>query len=471
MPDMVCDICVIGAGSGGLSVAAGAARLGARVVLIEKAAMGGDCLTVGCVPSKALIAAAGVAETARRAAGFGIHLAPPEVDFGAVMAQVRAVQAAIAPHDSQSRFEGLGVTVLREAARFTGPDTLEAGTARVRFKRAVVATGSRPVVPGITGLPDLSVLTNETVFALTDLPRRLLVVGGGPVGCELGQAFRRLGSEVVLVAPHLLPHDDPALSAVIADRLTAEGIDLRTGVRAAAARGRAGAVSLSLSDGSTVEGTHILLAVGRRPTVDGLGLDAAGVRYGPQGIEVDHRLRTGNHRIFAVGDVVAGGPRFTHAAGHQASIVVRNALFRLPTRHRNDLVPHVTFTDPELAQVGLTEAAARARFGDGIRVVEVPFADNDRARCEQRTEGLLKVVANGRGRVLGAGIVGPHAGDLIAPWLIAVRDRQRLSSLASLIVPYPTFGEVTRAAAAQYYTLMLFSDRTRALVRLLLRLP
>lgn len=459
------DLCVIGAGSGGLSVAAGAAQLGAAVVLVERGAMGGDCLNVGCVPSKSLIAAAAAAHAARSGAPFGVT-ADPKVDFAAVRGHIQKVIAGIAPHDSVERFEGLGVTVLRETARFVGPNQVQAGDRAIRARRYVVATGSRPVIPPVPGLAQLDCLTNESVFDLAELPRRLLVLGGGPIGCELAQAFRRLGAEVAIVDQGpILPRDDPELAEVVRARLLAEGVELHE--RMEVVRAEPGPALVLAGRAEPVRGTHLLVAAGRRATVDGLDLQAAGIATDAKGIKVDARLRTTNARVFAIGDV-AGGPQFTHAAGYQAGIVVRNALFRLPARASTRAMPHATFTDPELAAVGLSEAQAQAQ---GIRheIVRWPFAENDRARAERATDGLVKIVAGRSGRVLGAAIVGAHAGELILPWVLAVERGLRLSALANLVAPYPTLSEVSKRAAGAYYTPRLFSDRTRWLVRLLRR--
>lgn len=473
MREIVTDVCVIGAGSGGLSVAAGAAQLGVRTVLIERGAMGGDCLNTGCVPSKALLAAAHAAQAARDAVALGVF-ATPEVDFAAVRRHVQGTIAAIAPHDSQERFEGLGVTVLREEARFTDARTVRAGNAVVRAKRFVLATGSRPLVPEVPGLSGVPFLTNESVFALEALPRHLIVLGGGPIGCELAQGFRRLGARVTLVVrARLLPREDGDLAAVVAARLRHDGVAVveHGTVERVEAAGDGVAV---VAGRHRIEGSHLLVATGRRPTVEGLGLDAAGVMVEPRGVRVDHRLRTTNPRIFAVGDV-AGQGQFTHLAGHHAARVVRAMLFRLPAGRGarggdGAAIPRVTYTDPELAQVGLSESQARAAHGDGIRVLTAPLADNDRARCEGRADGLLKVVTTRRGRVLGAGLAGAQAGDALAPWILAVDGAVPLRKLAGMVLPYPTRGEVTKRAAGAYYKESLFSPRTRAVVRFLMRL-
>jgi pyruvate/2-oxoglutarate dehydrogenase complex dihydrolipoamide dehydrogenase (E3) component len=463
------DLCVIGAGSAGLSVAAGAVQMGASVVLIEAHRMGGDCLNYGCVPSKSLIAAAAAAEAMRCGERFGIRPAAPEVDFQAVHGHVHGVIAGIAPHDSVERFEGLGVRVIRERARFTGPGELVAGGQIVRARRFVIATGSRPAVPSVPGLADLPHLTNETVFELTERPQHLLVMGGGPIGCELAQAFRRLGSEATLVdLGPILPKDDPELVAVVRQRLVAEGVILHERVRVVAVE--PGPALVIEADGARqrLEGSHLLVATGRRPNVEDLGLDAAGIACDHKGIKTDKRLRTTNARVFAIGDA-AGGLQFTHVASYHAGVVIKNALFRLPARATTAAIPWVTYTDPELAAVGLSEAEARDQ-GLAHEVLRWPFAENDRARAERATKGLIKVVASRRGKVLGATIVGAHAGELILPWVLALERRLPLSAMAGVVAPYPTLSEVSKRAAGSFFTPRLFSERTRWLVRLLAKL-
>lgn len=475
--DIKADLCIIGAGSGGLSVAAGAAQMGARVVLIEKHRMGGDCLNTGCVPSKSLLAAAHAAHAQGAGARFGIAARAPAVDFAAVSAHVQDVIASIAPHDSAERFEGLGCTVLGAEGRFVAPDCVAAGEDRIHARRFVIATGSRAFVPPIPGLDSVPYLTNETVFGLKDAPAHLIVIGGGPIGVEMAQAHRRLGCRVTLIEGlTILNRDDPELVAVVRRALAADGIEVIEGARVGAVAGNvagnvaraATAVSVTL-DGPggrrTVDGSHLLVAVGRAANVDGLGLEAAGIDYSRKGIAVDARLRTSNRRVFAIGDV-AGGPQFTHVAGYHAGIVIRNSLFRLPARADHRAVPWVTYADPELAAVGLSEAEAKAR-GIDHTVLRANFADNDRARAERATDGLLKAVVGRKGRVLGAAIVGAHAGELILPWVFAVQGKLAIGDLASVIAPYPTLSEITKRAAGSWYTPRLFSARTRRLVRFL----
>ena len=443
------DIAVIGAGSGGLSVAAAAAQFGRSVVLFEKGEMGGDCLNTGCVPSKALLAAAKQAQAMRSAAPFGIAAVEPVVDFAAVMAHVRRAIAAIAPHDSQQRFEALGVTVIRAAARFTDARTIEAAGARYTARRIVIATGSRPALPPIDGLAEVPFLTNETVFANTVLPAHLLIIGGGPIGLEMAQAHRRLGARVTVIeAGTPLAQDDPELAAVLLGQLRAEGVEILPATAVTRVSRTDGGIAIE-AGGRTVTGSHLLVAAGRKPNVEELGLAEAGIAFTARGITVDGRLRTSNRKVHAVGDVAGG--RFTHEAGYQAGIVLRNILFALPAR-ASAMIPHVTYTDPELAQAGLTEREARAAHGDGIKVLRWPFRDNDRAQAEGHPQGLVKIITTRRGRILGAGIVGPGAGEQIQPWILALERGLKISTMAGSVLPYPTRGEAGRRAAVSYFS-------------------
>lgn len=465
------DLCVIGAGSGGLSVAAVAAQMGARVVLIEKGKMGGDCLNAGCVPSKSLIAAAHAAHAVRTSGRFGVNGHEPEIDALKVRSHVRDVIAGIAPYDSVERFEGLGVTVLRAAARFTGPNEVQAAETRVRARRFVVATGSAPFVPPIPGLADVPALTNETIFDLDARPDHLIVIGGGPIGIEMAQAHRRLGAAVtVLEHGRILPKDDPDAVAVVRGRLLAEGVAIREGAKvvSAARRGNGVAVTAEI-DGVLVEiaGSHLLVAAGRRANVEGLGLEQAGIEHSPKGINVDARLRTSNRRVFAIGDV-AGGYQFTHMAAYHAGIVIRNALFRWPATVDARAVPWVTYTDPELAHVGLTAAGAESQ-GLSVSIASFDFAENDRARAERETDGFAKIVVGKRGKVLGATIVGRSAGELILPWVLAIGQGLGIGAMAGVIAPYPTLSEISKRAAGAYYAPKLFGPTTRRIVGLLQR--
>jgi pyruvate/2-oxoglutarate dehydrogenase complex dihydrolipoamide dehydrogenase (E3) component len=463
MPTLTCDLCVIGAGSGGLSVAAGAAQLGRKVVLIEKGEMGGDCLNTGCVPSKSLIAAAKRAQAVRDAAAFGVEAGSLSVDGVRVHAHIREAIDAIAPNDSQARFQSLGVTVIRAEASFVDERHAEAGGNRIRARRFVIATGSRAAVPPIAGLDQVPFFTNETIFEKDFIPPHLIVIGAGPVGMELAQAHRRLGSQVtVLEAARALPREDEGAARLVVDKLSREGVRLLENTTVESIDATESGVRLQLGSGEVLEGSHLLVATGRKPNIETLQLEKAGVRFNGKGISVDRGLRTSNPRIYAIGDV-AGGAQFTHLAGYHAALVIRSALFRLPAQVNPMLVPRVTFTDPELAHVGLTESEARAQHS-GIILAHAEFAHNDRAVTEREREGFLKVMVGRRGTILGVTIVGAHAGELILPWLMAIKEKRRLSAMAALVVPYPTLSDVSRRAASAYYAPKLFSRGARALV-------
>lgn len=462
------DLCVIGAGSGGLTVAAGAAQMGARTVLIEKDRMGGECLNTGCVPSKAMLAAGQAVYAARLGRTFGA-IDPPPVDWAGVHGYVHDVIAALEPNDSVARFEGLGVRVIRGAARFVSRDEIAAGDVRVRARRFVIATGSSAIVPAIPGIEGVAYLTNTTVFDTRERPVHLIVLGGGAIGLELAQAHARLGCRVtVLESRAILGGDDPELVDVVRRRLLAEGIVIHEQAHVRTVSGRAGEISLATDIGGLIHqiaGSHLLIATGRRANVDGLGLADAGIEASSRGIMVDARLRTSNQRVFAIGDV-AGGLQFTHLANYQAGIVLRNALFRLPAKANHSAVPRVLYTAPELASVGLNAAEARERHGK-IRILRWPFAENDRARTDGDIDGMVKVVTTARGRVLGAGIVGRAAGELILPWVFAVQGKLSLRDMAGVIVPYPTLSEASKRAAGSFYAARLFGPGTRRLVRFL----
>ncbi len=464
------DICVIGGGSAGLSVAAGASQMGARTVLIESARMGGDCLNTGCVPSKSLLAAAKVAQTVRSGSRFGLMEVSPKIDMAVTNRYVSSVIATIAPHDSVERFTGLGCQVIEAQAKFVDSRTVAAGATLIRARRFVIATGSRASFPAIPGLNKVHFFTNENIFDNQILPEHLIVIGAGPIGCEMAQAHRRLGSRVtVLDLARMLPKDDPEAVDVVRRMFFAEGIETTESVEILRLEKREGGLSVIIkSEGGErrIDGSHLLLATGRRPNLKHLNLDAAGVRYTPKGIEVDARLRTSNKRIFAAGDVI-GGYQFTHMANYHAGIVIRNALFRLPAKSNPKALPWVTYTDPELSQVGLTEADARSKHGDSIRVLRADFSHNDRALADGAPQGFLKAIVSKRGHILGATIVGPHAGELILPWVLAISKDLKIGDIANVIAPYPTLSEISKRAAGSYYTPALYSSRTRKLVRFL----
>ena len=470
------DICVLGGGSGGLSVAAGAVQMGARVVLIEPGPMGGDCLNYGCVPSKALLAAAHHAQTMREGSAFGIESVEPVVDMAAVADHIAQTIAAIAPHDSIERFESLGVTVIQAKGRFIAPDRVEAGEYHVQAKYFVLATGSTAMIPPIAGLETVPYFTNETLFANRAFLPEVLILGGGPIGMEMAQAYQRLGSKVTVIEMfRCFAKDDADCAAIVQARLAQEGVDIREYHRVVdVAQDVKGQIQLTADhDGKEVKfsGTHLIVATGRKPVLEGLGLEEAGIAYDTRGITVNVKLRTTNRRVFAIGDVI-GGLQFTHAAGYHAGIVIRNILFRLPAKASHRALPWVTYTDPELAHVGETAQAARARLGEaGVTVTEFGFSGNDRAIAEKRTEGKIKVVTSRRGVVLGVSIVGVHAGELILPWQTIIGKKQKISTMAAAIAAYPTRSEVSKRAAGQYFTPKLFSSRVQKVVRLLLKLP
>jgi pyruvate/2-oxoglutarate dehydrogenase complex dihydrolipoamide dehydrogenase (E3) component len=387
------------------------------------------------------------------------------------MAHVRRAIDAIAPHDSQERFEGLGVTVVREHAAFTGERTVESTGVRVVADRIVVASGSRPMIPPIPGLETVPYLTNESVWDLQVLPEHLVVLGGGPIGLELGQAFVRLGAKVTVVeATAPLGKEDADLRRPVLDALEREGVTLKCGMAAEAVERTAEGVRVTVTGGEQVEGSHLLVALGRALNVDGLNLEAAGIAYdAKRGIKTDASLRTSNRRVFAVGDVT-GRPAFTHAAGAHASLVIRKALFAQRADVETLPIPRVTYTDPAIASVGLTEQEARERHGERVKVITSPFAKNDRAQSEGATEGFAKLIADPKGRILGVGMVGAGADELIHPWVLALSHGLPLRKLASgWVPPYPTRGDITRALGSAWYSPVLFSDRTRRLVSLLKR--
>jgi len=466
------DLAVIGAGASGLAVTSVAARLGLSVALIERGRMGGDCLNSGCVPSKALLAAAHAAQTARRAGRYGVRLPEPEIDWPAVRAHVQAAIATIAPTDSEERYRQLGATVFRDGARFVAPDALMVGGRRLTARRIVIAAGSRATVPNIPGLAEVPFLTNETLFDLPEQPGHLLILGGGPVGLEMAQAHAGLGCRVTLVqSGSIAAKEDPELVAPLRDILADQGVAIVEHAEVVAVRP---GPALVLNDGRCIAGTHLLVAAGRRPNLADLDLDAGGVRATARGIATDRGLRSPtNRRVYAVGDIADPegiGPRaFTHVGSYHAGIVIRRALFHLPARVDYSALPRVTYTDPELAQVGLTEAEARER-GYDVTVLRWPLAENDRAIAEAGTAGLVKLIV-ARGHVLGAGILAPHAGEMIGTWTLAIGRRVRLSALASMIVPYPTRAEAGKRAAGEFYASRLFAQRTRRLVRALMWLP
>ncbi len=460
------DICVIGAGSGGLSVAAAAAQFGVDVVLIEKGKMGGDCLNTGCVPSKAMIASGKVAQTMREAGQFGIASVRPRIDPASVHAHVHGVIGAIAPLDSVERFTGLGVHVIEAEGRFTDRNTVMAGDYEIRARRFVVAAGSSPGVPPIPGLDKVPFFTNETIFDNDKTLEHLMVIGGGPIGMELAQAQHRLGVKVtVLEAFTPLGKDDPELTAIVLKQLKSEGIDIRAGIRIERMeKTGTGVRAVITQDGKDhkIDASHLLVAAGRQPNVEGIGLEQAGIEFDRKGIKVTARLKTTNKRVYAIGDI-AGGLQFTHMANYHAGVVIRNALFRLPVKVDSSNIPWVTYTEPELAHVGMTEEQAREKHKN-LRVLRWPYAENDRAQAEHATQGMIKVVTAKRGRILGATIVGEHAGELIQLWVMAMSKKMKIGAITSIVFAYPTLSEISKRAAYQYYAPSLTNPMIRRII-------
>lgn len=452
------DICVIGAGSGGLSVAAGAVQMGARVVLLEGHKMGGDCLNYGCVPSKALIAAGAQAHAMRTGEKFGVTPVMPKVSYGAAKDHVKRVIETIEPVDSEERFAGMGVHVIREFGRFISPTEVQAGDTIIQARRFVIATGSSPFVPSIPGLENVPYETNETIFDLREKPKHLLVIGGGPIGLEMAQAHIRLGSKVTVIEGlKAMGNDDPELAAIVLDRLRGEGIEIAEDAMAAEISGKAGAIVVTTKDGRVFKGSHMLMAVGRKNNIIDLGLDKGGIDH-DRSVNVDAGLRTSNRRVYAIGDA-AGGLQFTHVAGYHAGIIIRSMLFGLPAKQRTDHIPWATYTDPELAQVGLTEAQAKEKHGRQLEVVRFDYAENDRAIASGKTTGMIKVMVV-RGRPVGASIVGAQAGELIGIWALVIANKLKMTAVANMVAPYPTLGEINKRAAGAYFSPRLFDNPT-----------
>ncbi|MEM9357531.1 MAG: FAD-dependent oxidoreductase [Pseudomonadota bacterium] len=467
------DICVIGAGSGGLSVAAAAAAFGRKVVLLEKHKMGGDCLNYGCVPSKALLAAGKRAQIMRSSGDFGIAPTEPTVDFAAVNKHVKSVIAAIEPNDSVERFTGLGVRVIQAAGKFVDKSTVQAGEYLIKARRFVIATGSSPFVPPIPGLDTVPYFTNETLFDNTTRPDHLIIVGAGPIGLEMAQAHRRLGSKVTVVeGAKALAKDDPELTKVVLHQLRDEGIDILEGsLVQEVLPGRAETVQVkykSEAGEATIEGSHLLMAVGRKPNIDDLGLEAAGIKFERTGISVDAGMITSNRKVFAIGDC-AGGLQFTHVANYHAGIVIRRALFQMPAKANDNVIPWVTYTEPELAHCGMSEEQAREEY-PVVNVLRWPYHENDRAQATRATEGLVKVLTDKRGRILGASIVGDNAGELIQMWSLAISQKMKIKAMTEWVSPYPTLSEINKRAAYRYFGAAAGSAMVRTAINWLTKL-
>ena len=447
------DFCVIGAGSAGLSFAAGAVQMGASVVLCEGKKMGGDCLNYGCVPSKALI-----------------HASTVFKDFGQVHQNVHRVIAAIAPHDSVERFEGLGVKVIQHHAKFIDHQTVVAGDTLIQAKRFIIATGSRAAIPPIPGLDTVDFLTNQTLFDLKECPQHLGIIGGGPIGIEIAQAFNRLGAKVTLFEMHtILPKDDQECVQQLKEILISEGINILEGVSI----NRIGSHSDLIQCHYHYQGqdcianiSHLLVAAGRQTNIGSLECEKAGIDCSPQGIKVDRQLRTLNKRIYAIGDCI-GGYQFTHVAGYHAGLAIRKSIFGLPIKINTQAIPWVTYTTPELAHVGLSEQECQQQYLDS-RCLTVQFSDNDRAQTQNAIEGLIKVWVRKNGKVLGVTILGPSAGELIFPWTMIIQNNLKIGAIVNTIAPYPTLQEINKRVAGQFYQEKIFGRGMRRVVKCLL---
>ncbi|MFP4520413.1 MAG: dihydrolipoyl dehydrogenase family protein [Oceanicaulis sp.] len=462
------DLAVIGSGASGLVSSGGAAMLGRKTVLFEAGKMGGDCLNYGCVPSKAILTAAHKAHAVRTAGRYGISTGEVSVDFATVRENIARAIKTIEPNDSQERFEGLGVRVVRERARFIDEKTVGSASLEVQAKRIVIASGTRARIPNISGIEDTPYLTNETIWSVESLPEHLVILGGGPIGTELGQAFARLGSKVtILEAGALLSKFEPDHAELAAKSLAADGVEVKVGVRATGVR-RAGdgGIEVATSLREIIRGSHLLIAIGREPVFDGLNLDAAGVETDQSGIVCDDKLRSTNKRVFAAGDI-AGKGALTHLAGWHGSVIIRNLYFGLPAKQSSQLIPQAVYTEPTLAGIGLTEAQAREKHGDAISVVSWPFADNDRAIAELDTVGDARLVVGKGGRLLGAHAAGARADDLIQIAQAVMATGGKVKDLTSPVAPYPTRGEVFKRAAGQYYEPIVFGPLAKTWAGLL----
>ncbi|WP_170328740.1 dihydrolipoyl dehydrogenase family protein [Ruegeria arenilitoris] len=458
MQELKTDILVIGAGSGGLSVAAGASQMGADVILLEGHKMGGDCLNFGCVPSKALIASGKAAYGQAHSAALGVADVVPQVDYAAAKDHVHDVIAQIEPMDSQDRFESFGVKVIREYGSFVSPTQVQAGDHLITARRVVIATGSSPLVPPIPGLDQVPYYTNETIFDLRDKPEHLLIIGGGPIGMEMAQAHIRLGCEVTVIEGlQVLGKDDPEAAESVLDTLRAEGVAIHEQAMVAQIRNNKGLVEVVTENGDIYTGSHLLLAAGRKANTERLNLKAAGIELTRTGIKVDDSLRTTNRKVYAIGDV-AGGMQFTHVAGYHAGVIIRSALLGLPSKVKTAHIPWATYTDPELAQVGLTEAEARDQHGDRVEIARFDYHHNDRAISERKTKGFIKVMVV-KSRPVGATIVGHQAGELINLWSLALANNLKMGQIAAMVSPYPTIGELNKRVAGAYFSPRLFENQ------------
>jgi pyruvate/2-oxoglutarate dehydrogenase complex dihydrolipoamide dehydrogenase (E3) component len=450
------DVIAIGGGTAGLVTAAGGAALGLRVALVERDALGGDCLWTGCVPSKALIASARLAQQMRHAAALGLVGSSPAHAFGTVIERVRQARATVARHDDPARFRALGVEVVFGPAELRAPDVVDVDGRRLTAKRIVIATGAEPALPPIPGLDDVPYLTHASAFDQDALPPSLVMLGGGPIGLEFAHAYRRLGAEVTVIEmlPQVLPREDADAAAVVRGALEDDGVVIHTGARVERVeRGRDGRVAVTTCDGDggvmTVACDAVFVATGRLPRGEGIGLEAIGVELDKGAVRVGRSMRSSVRTVWAAGDV-SGGPQFTHVAEYQAKLVLRNAVFPFSSKADYAAVPAVTYTDPEVARVGLTEAEARERYRD-VSVYRYPFADLDRAIVDGHTTGFVKAVTRRGGRLVGTTVVGTGAGDLLVPFVLAIRRKIPLPKLSQIVYPYPTMSEGIKRTADAYY--------------------
>ncbi|MDC0880185.1 FAD-dependent oxidoreductase [Hellea sp.] len=467
------DICIIGAGSAGLSVASGAAQLGRSVVLFEANEMGGDCLNYGCIPSKALISAAKKAHIFKKTKAFGVELKKPNIKFQNVKQHVHKVINRIAPADSQERFEGLGCTVIREYAEFINQTTVSSPSAIVRAKRFVIASGSKASIPTVSGIDDIPFLTNETIFNIDELPKSLIVIGAGPIGLELGQAFCRLGSNVdVIDAQNPLENLDKEYADILISELKKEGINFHYPDKIKVLKRNKLGLSVELENGKVIQGSHLLVAAGRSPNITNLGLDKANVQYDQSGIIVSKSLRTSNKRIYAAGDVTKGMGGLTHAAGYHAGKLIQNFYFSPPfmgdflAKANTSSMPAVIYSEPEFASIGITEDKAKELFSK-VKCLTWDFDENDRAISEFSTLGGVKIIANSKGKILGGSILGEQAGEIMHLINMAMVNNIKISGLAKIISPYPTRSEAVKRASSRFYTKILFSNRTKKIAELL----
>ncbi|MCF6766535.1 FAD-dependent oxidoreductase [Thiotrichales bacterium 19S3-7] len=472
MPTKKVDICIIGAGAGGLSVAAVASQLNVNTVLIENNKMGGDCLNYGCVPSKALLAAAKKVYALKHATKLGVHATGIEVNWQEVKAHIKGTIKTIEPHDSKERFESLGCDVKFGNPHFIDDKTIQLNNDEIKAKYFVIATGSSANIPPIEGINQVDYLTNETIFDIDYLPEHLITIGAGPIGCELSQAFKLLGSEVTVIdMGPLLPKDDQQLTDIIRQQLINDGVSLYENTKIISVdKNTNNELIIHIerdNQKQAIKGSHLLMATGRKANTQSLDLEKAGINYSEKGIAVNNRLRTNKKHIYAIGDVI-GELQFTHMAGFHAGIVIQNILFKLPKKHHTNATPWVTYTEPELAHVGPLFSELEKQHPQ-LKVLSLSLADNDRAQAEKETNGRIKVAVDKKGRILAASIVAPCAGEMIYPWIMAVNETMKLSKITSIIAPYPTWGDISKRIAGSYYSPLLFSNKMKKLVGFLLK--